>query len=172
LESRLGGASQVLAAKAAFEEAGGLRDRWHEIHPPAITRWTAAAVDAVNAAYRAEQPLQPGLENIEQLNAAFIDVVATSRYAYTGQEWLRAFTAHFGTSDYCGSHQEALSAGRHWLAIAPGACPIAAADQETRNRCPRGHPAALAQDDEPAAPANPSPTRHALSAKPRFRPCI
>lgn len=134
LEARLGGECQVMAAKAAFEEAGGLHAYWGGMYPPALTRWAEAARDALDAAYLAEPPLQPMIDDIDQLNAACIDIVATALYAYSSHEWLDAFTAHFGMSDYCDSRQEATSAGRHWLAVAPEACPIAAADQEIRKR--------------------------------------
>jgi len=137
-ERQLGGAWQVLAAKAAFEDAGGLRAFWRGIYPSAITRWSMAAQAAVNAAYQTELPLQASLDDIEQLNAAYIDVIAAARYGYTQHEWLDVFTAHYGMSDYCDSHQQALTAGRHWLAVAPGACPIAAAEQEIRARCETG----------------------------------
>lgn len=134
LESRLGGAFQVLAAKAAFEEAGGLPAYWQGIYPPAITRWTIATHQAVEAAFQAVPPLQSSIEDIERLSVASIDVIALAHYVYTPGQWLDVFTAHFGMSDYCDSHQEAISAGRRWLAAAPGACPIAAADQEIRHR--------------------------------------
>lgn len=135
LESRLGGPYQVLAAKAAFEEAGGLQAFWQGIYPPAITRWTAAAHHAMDAAYQVAQPHQTSIEDIERLNAACIDVIAATSYVYTQGEWLNAFTAHFGMSDHCETPHEAVVAGRRWLTLAPGACPIAAADQEIRRRC-------------------------------------
>jgi hypothetical protein len=135
LESRLGGAFQVLAAKAAFEEAGGLRAYWQGIYPPAITRWTIATHQAVEAAFQAAPPLQSSIEDIERLSVASIDVIALAHYAYTPGQWLDVFTAHFGMSDHCDSQDEAITAGRRWLDIAPGACPIAAADQEIRRRC-------------------------------------
>ena len=170
LESRLGGAYQVLAAKAAFEEAGGLHAFWREIYPPAITRWTAASHHAVDAAYRAEQPRQATIDDIEQLNAAYIDVIAAARYAYTEQEWLHVFTAHFGMSDYCDSHQEATTAGHQWLAIAPGACPIAAADQEIRRRCQAAPANALTH--EPATLASTNLARTARQGTHGAQPCI
>ncbi|MFG6459776.1 hypothetical protein [Roseateles sp. BYS96W] len=134
LENRLGGACQVLAAKAAFEEAGGLHAFWQGIYSPAITRWTAAAHHAMDAAYQVVQPHQASIEDIEHLNAACIYVIAATSYAYTPGEWLDAFTAHFGMSDHCETPHEAVVAGRRWLTVVPGACPIAAADQEIRRR--------------------------------------
>lgn len=136
-ENQLGCAWQVLAAKTAFEEAGGLHAFSRGIYPSAITRWSLAAQAALDAAYRTEPPLQASIDDIEQLNAAHIDIIAAALYGYTEDEWLNVFTAHFGMSDHCDSHQQALAAGRRWLAIAPGACPIAAADQEIRQRCQR-----------------------------------
>jgi len=134
LEARLGGAWQVLAAKAAFEEAGGLQACWRGIHPPALTRWTDATRDALDAAYLAEPPRQQSIEDIDPLSAAGIDVIVTARYAYTQHEWLNVFTAHFGMSDYCNSRAQATAAGHRWLAIAAQVCPIAAAEQEIRER--------------------------------------
>lgn len=133
-EARLGGAWQVLAAKAAFGEAGGLHAHWRGLYPPALTRWAEAARDALDAAYLAEPPTQESIADIDLLNTACIDVIATARYAYTQHEWLDVFTAHFGMSDYCDSRDEAAAAGHRWLAIAAQACPIAAAEQEIRHR--------------------------------------
>lgn len=133
LEAQLGSSCQVLAAKAAFDEAGGA----HALGPgpmAAVTRWTLAAQAATQAACSAEQILQTAAKDIDPPSTACLDVVATARYTYTEIEWLRAFTVHFGMSDYCNSHQEALAAGRRWLAVARAACPIAAAEQEIRNR--------------------------------------
>ncbi|WP_457422082.1 hypothetical protein [Roseateles sp. P5_E7] len=154
LEARLGGTWQVLAAKAAFEETGGLHAYWRGMAPPAITRWTEAVHDAIDAAYLAEPPRQRTIEDIDQLNAAYLDVIATARYAYTEHEWLDAFTAHFGMSDYCDSHHEAIAAGRHWLAIAAGACPIAAAEQEIRQRSQASQARGLPYDLAILAAAN------------------
>lgn len=170
LENHLGGAWQVLCAKAAFEEAGGLHAFWRGMYPPAITRWTMAAHAAVQAAYQAAQPSQATIEDIERLNAACIDVVAAARYEYTEDEWLRVFSAHFGMSDYCDSQQEALAAGRQWLSIARVACPIAASDQEIRSRCQRGRPPAMSIDEESAAHISsaltrrPNPAAHGAQA--------
>jgi len=127
LENHLGGAWEVLAARTAFEEAGRQSASRRGKHVAAIRRWRSAAEAAAQAACDTAQR-----DGIEQ---ARIDVVAAARYGYTEAEWLNVFTAHFGLSDYCDSHQRALSAGRRWLEIAPGACPIAAADQEIRARC-------------------------------------
>ena len=135
LENQLGCAWQVLAAKAAFEEAGGLQAFSRGIYPSAITRWSLAAQAALDAAYLAEPPLQASIDDIDQLNAAHLDIIPAALYGYTEDEWLNVFTAHFGMSDHCDSHRQAVAAGRRWLAIAPGACPIAAADQEIRRRC-------------------------------------
>jgi len=146
LESRLGGPYQVLAAKVAFEEAGGLHAFWQGIYPPAITRWTGAAHHAMDAAYQVAQPHQTSIEDIERLNAACIDVIAATSYAYTESEWLQVFTAHFGMSDHCETPHEAVIAGRRWLTVAPGACPIAAADQEIRRRCQPSRPKNLASE--------------------------
>ena len=76
-----------------------------------------------------------------------IDVLAAAHYAYTPSQWLDVFTAHFGMSDHCDSHDEAKLAGSRWLAIAPGACPIAAADQEIRRRCAPTQPYEPARTD-------------------------
>ncbi len=146
LEARLGSAWQVLAAKAAFEEAGGLRAHWRGLYPPALTRWAEAARDALDAAYLAEPPRQESIADIDLLNTACIDVIATARYAYTQHEWLDVFTAHFGMSDYCDSRNEAAAAGHRWLAIAAQACPIAAAEQEIRNRSHAAQRLALPRD--------------------------
>ncbi|MFG6433054.1 hypothetical protein [Roseateles sp. LYH14W] len=153
LEARLGGAWQVLAAKAAFEQAGGLHACWRGIYPPALTRWTDATRDALDAAYLAEPPRQVSIEDIDQLNSACIDVIATARYAYTQHEWLDAFTAHFGMSDYCNSREEAAAAGHRWLAIASQACPIAAAEQEIRKRSHTAQRLALPRDPTTIASA-------------------
>jgi hypothetical protein len=127
LENQLGGAWQVLAARTAYEEAGRQQAARRGKHTAAIKRWRLAAEAAAQAAcYTAQR---------DGTDQARIDVVAAARYGYTEAEWLNVFTAHFGLSDYCDSHQQALNAGRHWLAIAPGACPIAAADQEIHARC-------------------------------------
>lgn len=149
LEARLGGAWQVLAAKAAFEQAGGLHACWRGNHPPALTRWTDATRVALDAAYLAEPPGQVSIEGIDPLNTACIDVIATARYAYTQHEWLNVFTAHFGMSDYCSSREEATAAGHRWLTIASNACPIAAAEQEIRGRSPDAQ-----QQPLPRAPTN------------------
>jgi hypothetical protein len=159
LEGRLGGPCHVLAAKAAFEEAGGLHAFWQGIYPPAITRWTAAAHHAMEAAYQVAQPRQTSIEDIERLNAACIDVIAATNYAYTPGEWLDVFTAHFGMSDHCETPHEAVIAGRRWLTVAPGACPIAAADQEIRRRCQPGRPHQTAsQTRARIGPPRPRPT--------------
>lgn len=126
LENQLGGAWEVLAARTAFEEAGRHSALRRGKHTAAVKRWRLAAEAAAKAAC--------GTARREGIDQARIDVVAAARYGYTEAEWLNVFTAHFGLSDYCDSHQQALSAGRHWLAIAPGACPIAAADQEIHAR--------------------------------------
>jgi hypothetical protein len=147
LDSRLGGACRVLAAKAAFEDAGGLQAYWQGIYPPAITHWTIATYQAVDAALQAEPPRQSSIEDIERLSVASIDVLAAAHYAYTPSQWLDVFTAHFGMSDHCDSHDEAKLAGSRWLAIAPGACPIAAADQEIRRRCAPTQPYEPARTD-------------------------
>jgi hypothetical protein len=154
LERRLGGAYQVLAARAAFEEAGGLRAYWREIYPPAITRWTAASHHAVDAAYKAEPPRQASIEDIEHLNAAYIDIIACAQYGYSEQQWLDVFLAHFGMSDYCDSHDEAITAARRWGVIAPGACPIAAAEREITSRCPPIRPPPPTTDLAAAAGAS------------------
>lgn len=133
LEAQLGGAWQVLAAKAAFETAGGLNAYWRGLYPPAVTRWTLASQAAMQAAFQTAQP-QVSLDHVELLNEAYLDVIPAARYAYTGDEWLTVFTAHFGLTDYCASYQEALTIGRNWLGITRDACPIAAAEQEIRNR--------------------------------------
>ncbi|MDR7267846.1 hypothetical protein J2X20_000475 [Pelomonas saccharophila] len=133
LEDKLGGAWQVLAAKAAFEEAGGLPAYWAGSELPSIVRWTRAAQAALNAAFKAEPPRQATIEDLEQLDEACIDVISAAHYAYTPEEWLVVFTAHFGMSDHCESHEQALEAARHWLTVATGACPISAADQQIRN---------------------------------------
>ncbi|WP_457325907.1 hypothetical protein [Roseateles sp. P5_E11] len=133
LEDQLGVAWQVLGAKAAFEEAGGLPAYWAGNHLPSIVRWTTATQAALNAAFKAEPPRQATIEDLEHLDEACIDVIPAAHYAYTPNEWLVVFTAHFGMSDHCESHEQALNAARHWLTAAPGACPIAAADQQIRN---------------------------------------
>lgn len=154
LEARLGGVWQVLAAKAAFEEAGGLHACWRGIYPPAVTRWNDATRNALDAAYLAEPPRQELIKDIDHLSAACIDVIVTARYAYTQHEWLNVFTAHFGMSDYCNSRDEATAAGRRWLAIAAQACPIAAAEQEIRGRAHPGQPSALPRDPTAIASAH------------------
>lgn len=169
LENRLGGPFQVLAAKAAFEEAGGLHAFWQGIYPPAITRWTAAAHHAMDAAYQVVQPHQTSIEDIERLNAACIDVIAATSYAYTPGEWLDAFTAHFGMSDHCETPHEAVVAGRRWLTVAPGACPIAAADHEIRRRCQPHRPLDLTHDSHAKPSFNqPRHTIHHRGAQPCF----
>lgn len=137
LEAQLGGAWQVLAAKAAFEEAGGLNAYWRGLYPQAITRWTLASQAAAQAAFRTEQPRQRTLDDVDLLNDACLDVIPAARYAYTDDQWLTVFTVHFGLTDHCTSRDEALAVGRHWLSITPEACPIAAAEQEIRNRSRR-----------------------------------
>ncbi|MDR7332123.1 hypothetical protein [Roseateles asaccharophilus] len=135
LEAELGGAHQVLAAKDAFERAGGVHALWGGTYTGEIARWTKAVQVAVAAAYRAHQPRQGIAEDAERCRAAFLDVVPATRYPYTPNNWLEVFTAHFGMTDYCDSHEEALAAGRRWLSVARKACPIAAAEQEIRDRC-------------------------------------
>lgn len=135
LETALGGAHQVFAAKDAFERAGGVHALWGGARTPEITRWTKAVQVAVDAACRVQQPRQGTPEDAEHCRAAFLDIVPATRYPYTPKRWLDVFTAHFGMTDYCDSHEEALEAGRRWLRLAPKACPIAAAEQEIRDRC-------------------------------------
>lgn len=157
LETELGGACHVLAAKAAFENAGGLPALWRGIHTRDITRWTKAAQGAVMAAFRVQLPAQASIEEMELMEAAYLDVVPATRYAYTEGQWLDVFMAHFGMSDYCGSQQEALTAGRHWLAAAREACPIAAAEQEIRERTRSGQAPATGVVEDGAASAALSP---------------
>jgi hypothetical protein len=168
LEARLGGPWQVLTAKAAFEEAGGLHAHWRGLYPPALTRWAEAARDALDAAYLAEPPTQESIADIDLLNTACIDVIATARYAYKQHEWLDVFTAHFGMSDYCDSRNEAAAAGHRWLAIAAQACPIAAAEQEIRNRSHARQQLALPRDRTTFASASlpeaTSPETHGVAA--------
>lgn len=134
LKAQLGRAYQVLAAKKAFEDAGGLQAFWRGRPCAPLLRWTRAIQAATSAAYQAEPPSQGFIPSLGALADAHVDVVAASRYDYTIAEWLQVFTAHYGMSDYCSSHQQSLSAGRRWLAISSRICPIAAADQEIRLR--------------------------------------
>lgn len=159
LETQLGGPCQVLSAKAAFEDAGGRPALWDGIYPPAITRWSLAAQAAAQAAFEAAPPLPASIEDIEQLNEAYIDVIGVAQYAYSDVEWLHVFAAHFGMSDYCPSYPEALASGRRWLSITPGACPIAAADQELRMRCRSVQQPALASEAKPGPHAHRPPDR-------------
>lgn len=134
LEIHLGSACRVLAAKEAFERAGGRRAYWHGERCPEVMEWIGATTAAAQAAYRLAPPRQRTLMDHELLGEACVDVIAAARYSYTEGEWLNVFLAHFGMSDYCESPEEALTAGRHWLEVARGACPISAAEEEIRQR--------------------------------------
>jgi len=135
LELHLGSACQVLAAKEAFEQAGGRRAYWHGARCLEVMNWVNATTAAAQAAYRQAPPRQRTLMDHEVLGEACVDVIAAARYSYTLGEWLDVFLAHFGMSDYCASPEQALRAGRHWLEVAREACPIAAAEEEIRRQC-------------------------------------
>lgn len=125
-----------------------------------------AAQGALDAALRAEPPRRATVEDLEQLDEVHVDVIAAPLHVHDRRVDCRVHRPLRNERPLRIAREEAPAATHRWLAVASGACPIAAAHQQIRDGSRRrAHESSRAANSGTPAPAG-APSMLAMPVTP------